>query len=79
MQFVLYCSPIQTVCIYTVFRLDVYPVSRVSATNKQTMAAMQEKAGCVKWLAETKSEAEVQRHHRWQYGKEPPSKLTIQE
>ncbi|GBL97025.1 hypothetical protein AVEN_254079-1 [Araneus ventricosus] len=37
----------------------------------------QEKAQCVAWFIETKSDTKVQRNFRNQYGREPPSRPTI--
>ncbi|MCQ7131119.1 DUF4817 domain-containing protein [Salmonella enterica] len=41
------------------------------------MATPQEKAQCVSWLIETKSDTQVQRNFRTKYGREPPSRPTI--
>jgi predicted patatin/cPLA2 family phospholipase len=41
------------------------------------MAAVQEKAMCVRWFFETKSVIKTQRRYRTQYGKDPPSDNAI--
>jgi hypothetical protein len=42
------------------------------------MATVEEKAMCVLWFFETKSDMKTQRLYRTQYGKDPPSGNAIQ-
>ena len=37
------------------------------------MVTSQEKAQCVSWFIETKSDVQIQRRYRTKYGKNPPS------
>ena len=43
------------------------------------MTTPQEKAQCVSWFIETKSDTQVQRNYRTKYGKVPPSRGSIRE
>ena len=41
------------------------------------MVIPQEKAQCVSWFIETKSDLQTQRRYRTKYGKDPPSRSSI--
>ena len=41
------------------------------------MATPQEKAQCVSWFIETKSDVQAQRKYRTKYGRDPPSGPSI--
>jgi len=41
------------------------------------MATPQEKAQCVSWFIETKSDVQTQRNYRIKYGRDPPSRPSI--
>ena len=41
------------------------------------MVTLQEKAECVSWFIETKSDVQTQRRYRTKYGKDPPSRSSI--
>ena len=41
------------------------------------MTTAQEKAQCVSWFIETKSDAQTQRNYRSKYGRDPPSRPSI--
>ena len=41
------------------------------------MTAPQEKAQCVSWFIETKSDVQTQRNYRSKYGRDPPSRPSI--
>ena len=41
------------------------------------MATPQEKAQCVSWFTETKSDMQTQRNYRIKYGRHPPSHPSI--
>ena len=41
------------------------------------MVTPQEKAQCVSWFTETKSDVQTQRRYRTKYGKDPPSRSSI--
>ena len=43
--------------------------------NPHKMTAPQEKAQCVSWFIETKSDVQTQRKYRSKYGRDPPSVL----
>ena len=43
------------------------------------MATPEEKAQCVSWFIETKSDVQTQRNYRTKYGKDPPSRPSIRE
>ena len=43
------------------------------------MATPQEKAQCVEWFIETRSDTQVQRNFRTRYGRNPPSRTSIRE
>ena len=43
------------------------------------MTTPQEKAQCVSWFIETKSDTQVQRNFRTKYGKVPPARSSIRE
>ena len=45
--------------------------------NLCKMATPQEKAHCVSWFIETKSDVQAQRKYRTKYGKDPPSGPSI--
>jgi transposase len=46
-------------------------------TSYVKMATVREKAICVLWFFETKSDIKTQRRYRTQYGKDPPSDNAI--
>ena len=41
------------------------------------MTTPQEKAQCVSWFIETKSDVQTQRNYRSKYGRDPPSRPSI--
>ena len=41
------------------------------------MSTVQEKAQCVSWFIETKSDIQAQRNFRRKYGRKPPARPTI--
>ena len=43
--------------------------------NPHKMTTPQEKAQCVSWFIETKSDVQTQRNYRSKYGRDPPSCL----
>ena len=45
--------------------------------NPHKMTTPQEKAQCVSWFIETKSDVLTQRNYRSKYGRDPPSRLSI--
>ena len=45
--------------------------------NSHKMTALQEKAQCVSWFIETKSDVHTQRNYRSKYGRDPPSRPSI--
>ena len=45
--------------------------------NPHKMTTPQEKAQCVSWFIETKSDVQTQRHYRSKYGRDPPSRPSI--
>ena len=45
--------------------------------NPHKMTTPQEKAQCVSWFIETKSDVQTQRNYRSKYGRDPPSRLLI--
>ena len=45
--------------------------------NPHKMTTPQEKAQCVSWFIETKSDVQTQRNYRSRYGREPPSRPSI--
>ena len=45
--------------------------------NSHKMTTPQEKAQCVSWLIETKSDVQTQRNYRSKYGRDPPSRPSI--
>ena len=45
--------------------------------NPHKMSTPQEKAQCVSWFIETKSDVQTQRNYRSKYGKNPPSRPSI--
>ena len=46
-------------------------------SNSLKMTTAQEKAQCVSWFIETKSDFQTQRNYRSKYGKDPPSRPLI--
>ena len=46
-------------------------------TNFCKMATRQERAQCVSWFIETKSDVRTQRKYRTKYGRDPPSGPSI--
>ena len=42
--------------------------------NLHKMTTPQEKAQCVSWFIETKSDVQTQRNYRSKYGRDPPSR-----
>ena len=45
--------------------------------NPRKMTTPQEKAQCVSWFNETKSDVQTQRNYRSKYGRNPPSRASI--
>ena len=45
--------------------------------NLHKMTSPQEKAQCVSWFIETKSDVQTQRNYRSKYGRDPPSHPSI--
>ena len=45
--------------------------------NPNKMTTPQEKAQCVSWFIETKSDVQTQRNYRSNYGRNPPSRPLI--
>ena len=45
--------------------------------NPHKMTTPQEKAQCVSWFVETKSDVQTQRNYRSKYGRDPPSRPSI--
>ena len=45
--------------------------------NLHKMTTPQEKAQCVSWFIETKSDVQTQRNYRSKYGRDPPSRPSI--
>ena len=45
--------------------------------NPHKMTTPQEKAQCVSWFIETKSDVQTQRNYRSKYGRDPSSRLSI--
>ena len=45
--------------------------------NPHKMTTSQEKAQCVSWFIETKSDVQTQRNYRSKYGRDPPSRPSI--
>ena len=45
--------------------------------NPHKMTTPQEKAQCVSWFIETKSNVQTQRNYRSKYGRDPPSRPSI--
>ena len=45
--------------------------------NRCKMATPQEKAQCVSWFIETKSDVQTQQKYRTEYGRDPPSHSSI--
>ena len=45
--------------------------------NPHKMTTSQEKAKCVSWFIETKSDVQTQRNYRSKYGRDPPSRPSI--
>ena len=45
--------------------------------NSHKMTTPQEKAQCVSWFIETKSDVQTQRNYRSKYGRDPPSPSSI--
>ena len=45
--------------------------------NPNKMTTPQEKAQCVSWFIETKSDVQTWRNYRSKYGRDPPSSLSI--
>ena len=43
-------------------------------SNPLKMTTAQEKAQCVSWFIETKSDVQTQRNHKSKYGRDPPSR-----
>ena len=48
-------------------------------SNPHKMTTAQEKAQCVSWFIETKSDAQTQRNYRSKYGRDPPSRPSIRQ
>ena len=46
-------------------------------SNPHKMTTAQEKAQCVSWFIETKSNVQTQRNYRSKYGRDPPSRPSI--
>ena len=46
-------------------------------SNPHKMTTAQEKAQCVSWFIETKSDVQTQRNCRSKYGRDPPSRPSI--
>ena len=46
-------------------------------SNPHKMTTAQEKAQCVSWFIETKSDVQTQRNYRSKYGRDPPSRPSI--
>ena len=46
-------------------------------SNPHKMTTAQEKAQCVSWLIEIKSDVQTQRNYRSKYGRDPPSRPSI--
>ena len=44
-------------------------------SNPHKMTTTQEKAQCVSWFIETKSDVQTQRNYRSKYGRDPPAML----
>ena len=44
--------------------------------NPHKITTPQEKAQCVSWFIETKSDVQTQRNYRSKYGRDPPSRLS---
>ena len=42
--------------------------------NPHKMTTPQEKAQCVSWFIDTKSDVQIQRNYRSKYGRDPPSR-----
>ena len=57
----------------------IYPVDGRGSVqlNPQIMATPQEKAQCVSWFIETKSDMQTQRNYRINYRRHPPSRPSI--
>ena len=45
--------------------------------NPYKMTTPQEKAQCVSWFIDTKSDVQTQRNYRSKYGRDPPSRRSI--
>ena len=45
--------------------------------NPHKMTTLQEKAQCVSWFIETKSDVQTQQNYRSEYGRNPPSRPSI--
>ena len=45
--------------------------------NPHKMNTPQEKAQCISWFIETKSDVQTQRNYRSKYGRDPPSRPSI--
>ena len=45
--------------------------------NPHKMTTPQEKAQCVSWFIETKSDVQTQRNYRSKHGRDPPSRPSI--
>ena len=45
--------------------------------NPHKMTTLQEKAQCISWFIETKSDVQTQRNYRSKYGRDPPSRPSI--
>jgi len=48
-------------------------------SNPHKMTTAQEKAQCVSWFIETKSDVQTQRNYRSKYGRDPPSRPSIRD
>ena len=46
-------------------------------SNHHKLTTAQEKAQCVSWFIETKSDVQTQRNYRSKYGRDPPSRPSI--
>ena len=45
--------------------------------NPHKITTPQEKAQCVSWFIETKSDVQIQRNYRSKYGRDPPSSFNL--
>ena len=67
----LYDSPTQKV-VYVTHVKELICLSQVTRTIKQKMVSVQEKAQCVEWFIQTRSDIQVRKNFRTRYERPPP-------